>query len=91
MRFQELGGHQAFSPQFRRWFLAQATWRGSRFLSPRYGSTGNGGTGGGGTGGAGGGGGGGGGSGGGQDPGNDDSDDVDMRGEHPNFLFQVFS
>lgn len=67
-----MGGHQAFSPQFRRWFLAQATWRGSRFLSPRYGSSVNGGSGGGSGGGDGSGG---------QDPGNDDSDDVDIRGK----------
>ncbi|XP_043465249.1 probable WRKY transcription factor protein 1 isoform X3 [Leptopilina heterotoma] len=72
-RNQEMGAHPAFSPQFRRWFLAQATWRGSRFLSPRYVSA---------NGGNGGGSGGGDGSGG-QDPGNDDSDDVDIRDQVP--------
>ncbi|XP_046606454.1 uncharacterized protein LOC124298456 [Neodiprion virginianus] len=53
--------------QFRRWFIAQATWRGSRFLHPRvpYGYPSSGGGGGGGGGGSGGGGSNGGGIGGG--------------------------
>ncbi|XP_051154473.1 probable serine/threonine-protein kinase DDB_G0282963 isoform X2 [Leptopilina boulardi] len=73
-RNQDLGGFQVLSPQLRRWFLAQATWRGSRYLSQRYGSSANGGNGGGSGGGDGSGG---------QDPGNDDSDDVDIRDQVP--------